>query len=83
MTAVESTLPGIGQYKAHVPIKVTNMQLMSTPFGAFSDRTFGGTLHISEEVLQYEMQKGKNVKNLKKRGNSLIAYIRWMGSIHT
>ena len=39
---MEPTLPSVGQYKTHVPIKVTNVQLLSpqvlaTPFSGLGD----------------------------------------------
>jgi hypothetical protein len=30
-TALDTTLPGISQYKTHLPVKVTNVQLLSPP----------------------------------------------------
>jgi len=35
-SVVEPTLPGITQYRTHVPIKVTNVQLLSPPVPANS-----------------------------------------------
>ncbi len=49
-TTVETTLPGIGQYKTQIPVKVTNMQLMSGPFGTM--------MNFSDDLLQAELQRG-------------------------
>ena len=57
MTAtMETTLPGIGQYKSQIPVKVTNMQLMSGPF---SDRSLGTAFHMNDEIIQQELQRGE------------------------
>ena len=53
---METTLPGIGQYKAQVPVKVTNMQLMSSPYQQWS-----GPVHFSEDVLQQELNRGNQL----------------------
>ena len=56
-TNVETALPGLaGTYKAQVPVKVTNMQLVSGPYiGA----NWSGTLQFNEELAaQSEVQRG-------------------------
>ena len=56
MTAtMETTLPGIGQYKSQIPVKVTNMQLMSGPF---NDRSLGAMFSLNDEIIQHELQRG-------------------------
>ena len=55
---MESALPGLaGTYKAQVPVKVTNMQLVSGPYiGA----NWSGTLQFNEDlVAQPEGQRGE------------------------
>ena len=52
---METTLPGIGQYKSQIPVKVTNMQLVSGPF---HDRSLGAMLHLNDEFIQQELQRG-------------------------
>ena len=54
-TAVETILPGIGPYKAQMPVKVTNMQLASPHI---CEHTWGGTIHYSDNVIQQELQRG-------------------------
>ena len=53
-TTIETTLPGIGNYKTQIPVKVTNMQLVQGPY---YDKTWGGTIHFSEDAL-HEVQRG-------------------------
>ena len=66
MTAtMETTLPGIGQYKSQIPVKVTNMQLMSGPF---HDRSLGAMLHLNDEFIQQEQQRGWYLSTQTKLG---------------
>ena len=54
-TTIEATLPGIGQYKTQIPVKVTNMQLMSGPY---YEKQWQGTV-LTDEALQQEVQRGR------------------------
>ena len=55
ITAVDTTLPGISQYKMHVPVRVTNVQLMSPPF---LDKTWGAVQTFSDDTQAQEYLKG-------------------------
>ncbi|XP_013396331.1 leucine-rich repeat-containing protein 9 [Lingula anatina] len=48
-TTIEATLPGIGQYKTSIPVKVTNVQLASPDRSSWS-----GTIQYSDEPIAYD-----------------------------
>ncbi|KAI0228665.1 hypothetical protein LSAT2_020868 [Lamellibrachia satsuma] len=56
-TTVEATLPGLGAYKTHVSMKVTNMQLVS-----YTDKMWSGGVCLSDDGAtmqnQQEFQRG-------------------------
>ena len=55
-TTVEATLPGLGAYKTHVSMKVTNMQLVSYT----ADKMWSGSSCLTEEAsaLQNQQERG-------------------------
>ena len=56
-TTVEATLPGLGAYKTHVSMKVTNMQLVS-----YTDKMWSGNMCLTNDATsmqnQQELQRG-------------------------
>ncbi|XP_064621486.1 leucine-rich repeat-containing protein 9-like isoform X3 [Lineus longissimus] len=52
-TTIETTLPGIGQYKTHIPVKVTNVQLNSPERG-------WANYYKDEEMQQQQQQQVEN-----------------------
>ncbi len=56
--SADASLPGL---KSQMPVKVTNMQLISGPF---SDRTLGSLFQLNEELIQQELQRGSCAREL-------------------
>ena len=58
--ATEAGLPGLGNYKSQVPVKVTNMNMqlmgpyinMTSPVVPPPGQTWPGALHTNEDMLQ-------------------------------
>jgi len=47
----DGSLPGIGQYKAQIPVKVTNMQLATSPL-------WNGSLYYDDTIATDNTQRG-------------------------
>ena len=62
-TTMEATLPGLGAYKTHVSMKVTNMQLVS-----YTDKMWSGGVCLSDDGAtmqnQQEFQRGGSPSQL-------------------
>ena len=55
-TPVETMLPGInGQYKSCIPVKVTNVQLMSPHV---ADKSWGATTTFNEDLYSQDLIRG-------------------------
>jgi hypothetical protein len=52
-TTIETTLPGIGQYKTQIPVKVTNVQLNSPERG-------WANYYKEEDIVQQQQQQAEN-----------------------
>jgi len=50
--AADGSLPGIGQYKAQIPVKVTNMQLATSPL-------WNGSIFYEDAAAQDNAQRGQ------------------------
>ena len=48
----DGSLPGIGQYKTQIPVKVTNMQLATSPM-------WNGSIYYDDPSAQDPSQRGK------------------------
>jgi hypothetical protein len=49
--AADGSLPGIGQYKTQIPVKVTNMQLATSPL-------WNGSIFYDDATAQDNSQRG-------------------------
>ncbi|XP_052769048.1 leucine-rich repeat-containing protein 9-like isoform X3 [Mya arenaria] len=60
--AADGSLPGIGQYKAQIPVKVTNMQLATSPL-------WNGSIFYDEATAQDNAQRGGGRRRGGKQAN--------------
>ena len=70
MSVLEPTLPGVGQYRTHVPIKVTNVQLISPQVVSPLSASSGDDSAYPHDVLL----KGMTVFSQSKSGKLTCSY---------